>query len=147
MAIMKKINLEGEKYNQLQELTIRGVKIKGSLSPYDIPRQATVSYDEKEREYKIHFIYLTPDEPKSEKKASAEISLFLGQSSGKLYDIVIRGQAPGNLRNIQVELISKIADLAQETERKTPLNYRKELNLLVAKKFLEENQELYSFAG
>jgi len=147
MEKTRKINLEAARYNLLKGITIRGVKVQGSLSPYDIPREAAVSYDEMAREYKIHFVYLTPDEPKSERKASPEISLFLGQTSGKLYDIVVRRQELGSLFKIRLELIAKISDLAQETEKSTPPNYIKELNLLVAKKFLEENQELYSVAG
>ncbi len=146
MEKTKRIILQADKYNLLKEITIQGVTVKGSLSPYDIPRQATVSYDQLAKEYKIHFDYLTPEEPKIENKASAEISLFLGQSSGKLYDILVCGQEPGSLMEIKLELIAKVTDLAEETERSTPPNYTKELNLLVAKKFLEENQELYSFA-
>jgi hypothetical protein len=147
MEITKKINLEAGKYNILKDIIVNGVKVKGSLSPYDIPRQATVSYDRLGREYRIHFAYLTPDEPKKQTKISPEIWLFMGQSSGKLYDIVIRKQEQESIREIILRLIAKIDDLAQETERSTPPNYIKELNLLVAKKFLEENQDLYSLAG
>ena len=144
MEKTKNINLESAKYNVLKEIIVRGVKMRGSLSPYDIPRQAKVSYDAFAKVFKIHFVYLTPDEPTTEKKTSPDISLFLGRSSGKLYDIRVQGQEPADLFNIKVQLVAQIGHLAMESETSNPPNYIKELNLLVAKKFLEENSELYS---
>lgn len=143
MEKIKNIDLEPAKYNVSKEFVIRGVKLNGSLSPYDIPRQAKVSYDARERLFKIHFVYLTPDEPTKELKTSSDISLYLGQSSGKLYDIYVRGQAPENLLSIRLQLVSQLHDLAAESEVSNPPNYIKELNLLAAEKFLDENHEVY----
>ena len=147
MEKTKSINFDPVKYNVLKEISVRGVKVNGSLSPYDIPRQAKVSYDELSKVFKIHFVYLTPDEPKSEKRASPDIALFFGQSSGKLYDIHVHKQDQANLLDIKIQLVAKIGDLADESEKSTPPNYIKELNLLVAKKFLEENTELFIVAA
>jgi hypothetical protein len=144
MEKTKNITLEPKRYNVRKEIMVRGVKVDGSLSPYDIPRQAKISHDEFARIFKIHFVYLTPDEPTSEQKLSPDISVFLGQSSGKLYDIQVREQDVANLPNIKLELVAQIGNLATASEASTPPNYIKELNLLVAKKFLEENPDVYN---
>lgn len=144
MTITKRLNIEAQEYNQIKDLTLHGHMVRGALSPYDLPRQATVAYEPEKREFRIHFIYLTPDEPTAENPVSKEISLYLGEKSGKLYDIVIRGQAPDALRAVRLKLIGKVEDLARESEKDSPANYVKQLNLLVAKRFLEERDELYT---
>ena len=137
-VLKKEVTLDTSKYNEIREICIQGVKVKGSLSPYDLPRQADISYNDSSKEYKIHFVYLTPDEPKSEQKVSQIISLFLGQSSGKLYDIVVRAQELVDLQHIRFQLISEVGALAEQSEKAVHPNYIKEFNLLAAKRMLEE---------
>ena len=55
--LKKEVTLDASKYNEIREIWVQGVKVKGSLSPYDVPRQADISYDDSSKEYKIHFVY------------------------------------------------------------------------------------------
>lgn len=148
MAVnIKKVDLDSARYNQIQDMNVAGVTIRGSLSPFDVPRQAAATYDDKTREYRIFLYYLTPDEPTKIKDLSKDIAVFLGQNSGKLYQILIRGQEPRTIQNFRVTLLNRVDDLvSREAENETPSGYLQHLNLLVAKRVLEDNQELYSVA-
>lgn len=148
MAVnIKKIDLDSAQYNQIQDVKVGGVTIRGSLSPYDVPRQAAVTYDDATKEYRIFLQYLTPDEPTKVRELSNGIAVFLGQNSGKLYQILIRGQEPRTIQNLRVTLLSRVDDLvSRQAEDATPSSYLQHLNLLAAKKVLEDNQELYSVA-
>ncbi len=145
MTKTKRITIETERYNQIKELTVRGHKVSGTLSPYDVPRQAAVAYDSEKREYRIRLIYLTPDEPTTESPVSKEVSFYLGVESGKLYEVLIRGQEPGHIKDVRLQLVDRVNELAIKSQQSSPHNYVKQLNLLAAKKFLEEKEELYTF--
>jgi hypothetical protein len=143
----KRVDLDSAHYNQVQDLKVAGVTVRGSLSPFDVPRQVAASYDDQSKEYRIFLKYLTPDEPTTMTDLSKEIAVFLGQSSGKLYQILIRRQEPGTIRNLKLTVTNSVDDLvSRELRVGDPSSYLQHLNLLVAKKVFEENPELYSVA-
>jgi hypothetical protein len=145
--ITKEVPIDAKKYNQIREISVEGATIKGALSPYDFPHHATAVYDEKKKEYAIHFKYLTPDEERSEVPVAKEISLFVGKNSGKLYDVIVRGQEPHGLRQFNLQLVSGVKQLEKESREQSPKNYVAWLNLQATERILAEADALYSAAG
>jgi hypothetical protein len=141
MTTTKTVEIEPEKYNQTKEIRIQGATLFGSLSPFDVPREATATYDQQRKEFRIKLRYLTPDEPRATVDVAKEIVLLVGKNSGKLYEIVVRGQEP---QTIKIQLTAKVGELARESERTFPQDFVRRLNLETAQRVLEDKQELYA---
>jgi hypothetical protein len=147
MQRIKKFEFSPEKYNQIKEIQIEGRTIQGSLSPFDFPREATAVYDDESKDFRILFSYLTPSEPRVIRELSNELVVYLGESSGKLYEILIRNQEPAAIEHFKPTLFSQVEDLAHSENRTEQNKYVQELNLRVAKEMLEQEPELFSVAS
>ena len=78
----------GAGYVTRQSITIDD-NVRLSLTPFDIPRSARITWDELSKLLTIDFQYLTPDEPKKLVKINRDIEMSIGKFSYKLYSAIV----------------------------------------------------------
>ncbi len=126
-------------------ITIHGVA-QGYLSPYDVPRKAKATYQNKKKLFSIKFDYLTPNEPKDEKIYGGGITtLYIGKTSGKLYGINIRCESKEQLPElVSIQVTPVLGKLIADSEN-NPSRLVAHENLSTTKAFLEEEPVLKRF--
>ncbi len=139
---LKRVEVKGE-YAEGHEITFRGVK--GTLSPYDIPEVAIVTYDENTKVFAIEFKYLTPDEPKQLAESRDDIKIYTGKLSGKLYKIEILNQDKENLPKMKVEIVAVVDGLISRKKKEEWSKFVEQLNFAVVRDFLSKEKELYTW--
>lgn len=130
-------------------ITVKGA-YHGRLSPFDIPRSASSTYDAKKQELSIRFKYLTPAEPVRPVKTQgreglSDVALILGRRSRKLYGVVITGITAQQIPDVRVEIEEAIDSAEHKLSDKRAEDLVPLLNLKTARDFLKDNEELFAF--
>ena len=146
MKRTKTILLDTAKFNRIRNLEVHGLNVPGALSPYDVPKEATIAYDDLTKDFTINLKYLTEDEPIKELRAATDMLLYLGKGSGKLYRVVIKGQDAATLHDVRHRLAASVEDLAEKSRKSRPSSLVEFLNLETTKQLLEETPEVYAVA-
>ncbi len=143
MKLTKTVLFDTARFNQIRNLEVHGINVPGALSPYDVPKEATIAYDDLTKDFTIYLKYLTQDEPTKEWKAANDMSMYLGKASGKVYRILVKGQDAAGLSNLSLRLAAGLEDLAQQSKKSRPSRLVEFLNLETTKHLLEQTPELY----
>lgn len=108
------------------------------LSPYDIPRAASFSYNAKKKEFQIEFEYpLTPEETTTERELDG-ISIEFGDNTGKLYSA-----SASDVTEKQgfAEIESALGQAMDEYDTAQPQDKVPYLNFSLAKDFLASEED------
>lgn len=142
MVITKTIPIKGDYGPKIE---YRGEYTKFSLSPYDVPQYARVSYDKEKHILSIEFKYLTPDEPRHFVAPTDKISFEIGKSSGKIYKIKLEKIESGSkISKITIEMIEKEVDeFIEKIPSKDERNEVQILNFGLAKDILKYEKDLF----
>jgi hypothetical protein len=143
MKLTKEIPVEFE-FADRQSIVVGEEKIRVSLSPYDVPSLVRISYDEVVELLQIRFVYLTPDEPTSQRELD-EVRIELGSYSNKLYAIYVSNVTSENLPTIGEKCKSAVERLLRDYNKEEPKNYLPYMNLSLAKDFLKTHTQLFAF--
>ncbi len=143
MNRIKEKELKINKQYWSKKIVIEGV-VQGQLSPYDVPRKAKATYDDKKKILSIKFDYLTSREPTILQSTSEEeINLHTGKISGKLYEVEIYCPSEAHLPDvIKVKITSALDRLIEDSERKEPSRLVQKENLSATRDFLKEEPDV-----
>lgn len=131
----------GADYVTRQSLIEEG-NVRLSLTPFDIPRSARITWDEGERVLTIEFLYLTPDEPRTTLWINKVIEMSIGKFSYKLYAVRV------NNSPTPVEAIDGVIQALENARRRFDVSQPKQRvpywNYSLAKDFFtkEKNEKL-----
>jgi hypothetical protein len=100
----------GAGYVNRQSVTIDNVRL--SLTPFDIPRSARVTWDEQCKSLTIEFQYLTPDEPKGAVRVNRDVEMSTGKFSHKFYGAIV------SHANSVIEATHKLTAALEEIRRR-----------------------------
>jgi hypothetical protein len=122
-------------------LVVTGV-YRGQLSPFDVPERATSTYDAARKQLRIRFEYLTPEEPRIEKRFQGDLSLWIGKRSSKLYEVVLERVDLDTVPEVRVRIVAAIDDLRKAMPAREPKNAVGILNLVLAEELFKKEPQL-----
>lgn len=105
------IPVEVETQGLNEKANIRGVEVELLVSPYDVPKAIRGYYDD-EKHLVIEFRYIDNDEPLVEQRLASSFLLFTGESSKRLFKIVVE-KVGLDANTIIKKITEAISDLAK----------------------------------
>lgn len=102
-----------EEFNMSKSEGEKGISIKVSLSPFDVPDAVRGNYDEQLKRFIIEFRYIQ-DEPWERMDAGEHVAFRIGRTSHRLYGIELVADG----MNVDHSLVLKKAQGAMETVAK-----------------------------
>lgn len=131
--------------SEMRELNIKGIK-RGTISPFDMPRSAAISYNQNEKVFICEFNYMTSEALFPEQMGqvgSSTLIFHLGKNSGKLYKIELQNIERDQIPKITVEVV-EVIDSELSEMRQLGTQTSKMLNFLSARKAIEKTSILSS---
>lgn len=122
--------------------TERGVEIRLTLSPYDVPEAVRGYVDEQLKRFVIEFRYIQ-EEDWMRKEHDAHLGLRIGKNSSRLYGIEIDTAGLGASRVLLNTTVAEMVDRALDSLSEQPNGERRKGNYSVAKAVVDtESSEL-----
>lgn len=141
----KKIKVPSE-LNVQRNVVIHGNLVRGSLSPLDVPTEATAEYNGEEKSFILKFSYPDPAGRPMERpelaNESDNVSIYVGKESGRLFRVEISGiEDKSQIPNIVIEAVIHVQKEATESATKW-------LNFAMVKDFVDRKRsEIAAITG
>lgn len=116
----------------------KGLRVRVSLSPYDVPVAVRAFHDAEHHVYVIDFKYMSDSEQLVEKYAHAHVQVLTGDKSGRLYRIAVND----SVEILQLGNDEVVSTLDQLCQQERAHSWRQAENYCLAKEIIDRNQLL-----